>query len=173
MRGRDLAPPLVVAAVVIAFVGYLWFQGRAHTVEYVVTSGRVAYVEASSPTVPDSLREDAPADQMLMVDVTWEAEDAIAGGSYYVLVSTPPGWENYACEPECEWASTPDLERYAKELPLSTYPVGAKFAAEESGRVRVAFVPTSVDTEGQPAFQPAAWLVQTDGANVLKARLIS
>lgn len=173
-RGRDLAVPSFVTLAVVAFVGYFWFQGRSHTVEYAVTRGEIAIVPTSSPRVPPSLREDAPADRMLLVEAAWQAAESIDGGSYYVLVSVPPGWRNYACEPECEWGTTPDLKRYAEALPVDTFRLAARFDADEMGRVTVAFVPRRPGVERDPATEPSAWLVQTDGDNVLqKPKLIS
>ncbi|HET7327835.1 MAG TPA: hypothetical protein VFJ14_11195 [Nocardioidaceae bacterium] len=172
-RGRGLAAPSLVTLAVFGFVAYMWFQGRAHTVEFAVTRGEVAFVQASEPRVPEPLRARAPTDRMLLVDASWEAAEAIEGGSYYVLVAAPPGWKHYACEPECDWGTTQDLRKYADALPLRTARLGAQFDADESGRVRVAFVPGDGAGTRDPTFQPAAWLVQTDGDNVLHAKLIS
>lgn len=172
-RGRELAVPSFVTLTVVGFVGYLWFQGRSHTVEYAVTRGDIAIVSTSDARVPPSLREDAPRDRMLLVEAAWQAAESIEGGSYYVLVAAPRGWRSHACEPECDWATTPDLTRYAQALPLDTYRVAARFDADEMGRVTVAFVPGRTGTERDPQTEPAAWLVQTDGDNVLQAKLIS
>lgn len=172
-RGRDLAVPSFVTLAVIGFVGYLWFQGRAHTVEFAVTRGDVAFVETSDLRVPESLSSQAPSDQMLLVEASWEAAESIEGGSYYVLVAAPPGWRNLACEPECDWGTTADLERYAGALPVETFRLAAQFDADELGRVQVAFVPGNGSAERDRSVEPAAWLVQTDGDNVLQAELIS
>lgn len=171
--GRGLAVPLFVTLAVIGFVGYLTFQGRAQTVPFAVTRGEVEFVETSDPRLPETLSAEAPSDQLLLVEASWEAADSIMGGSYFVLVAAPPGWRNHACEPECDWATTPDLEQYASALPVATFRLGAKFDAEESGQVMVALVPGDRNALRDPAVDPAAWLVQTDGDNVLQAKLIS
>lgn len=172
MRGRDLGLPLLVAVAVTLFVGYLWFQGRAQTSEFAVTSAHLGFMSADDARLAESLRENAPAEQLMVVDVSWEAADAIDGGSYYVLVAAPNDWTNYACDPSCDWSSTPDLQQFAGALPRATFPEGAQFDAEETGHVQVAFAPLSSASEVDPEFEPAAWLVQTDGANVLEARRI-
>ena len=172
-RGRDLAVPSFVTLAVMGFVAYMWFQGRAHMVDFAVTRGEATFVEASDPRLPQSIRADTPDRPMLLVDASWEATEPIEGGSYYVLVAAPPGWRNYACEPGCDWATTPDLKRYAGALPKATFRLGAKFDADELGRVRVAFVSRARKAEPAATFRPVAWLVQTDGDNVLQAKLIS
>lgn len=172
MRGRDLGLPVLVSLAVIAFVGYLWFQGRAQTSEFVVTSAHLGFMAADDARLASSLRENAPAERLMVVDVSWQAEDAIDGGSYYVLVAAPNDWTNYACEPSCDWGTTPDLQSFASALPRATFAEGAQFDAEETGHVQVAFAPLSSASEVDPEFEPAAWLVQTDGQNVLEARRV-
>jgi hypothetical protein len=172
MRGRDWWLPLIVATAVVAYVGYLWFQGRDHSVQFAITGSDIRFVDVDDPSISDQLREESPSPRLMLVEVSWEAAEAIESGAYYVLASPPVGWSNYACEPECDWGSSADVAQFADALKRRTFAEGAKFDADEAGSVQVTFVPPPLVTEEPESFEPAAWLVQTDGENVLGGKRI-
>ncbi|MPZ96143.1 MAG: hypothetical protein GEU96_14835 [Propionibacteriales bacterium] len=173
MRWRDLALPVVVAVAVLGLAAYFWFQGRSKAVPFVVTDSSVAFVSAADRRVPEPLREDLPSERLMLLTVGWAAAEKISGGDYYVLVTVPSGWTGYACVPDCKWGTNDDVQRFAKALPRTPYPEGAIFPADEAGQVTVTFVPPEGDEGYRGQFQPAAWLVQTDGGNVLGTQRIS
>ncbi len=172
-RLREVALPGLVAAMVLLYVGYMWVAGRSHTVDFAVVHGSFQFVSAQDARVPDSLRDDAPSDDLLLVNVHWKAADEIAGGAYYVVVAAPTYWLPYACEPQCDWGTTEDVTKFAHSLPRLTFPEGAIFPADEEGQVVVAFAATPGHDNAKKDFNPAAWLVQTDGTNVLGSQRIN
>ncbi|HWL97124.1 MAG TPA: hypothetical protein VNP20_07240 [Nocardioidaceae bacterium] len=168
---RDgMLPAAVITAAVIAFVAYLSFQGSAHAVDFAVTSSEVAVVPADDPQLPQQWQQRAQSSAVMAVDVSWQAGESIAAGSYAVMVTTPQGWRHLGCRPVCEWTSEEGLQQFARRVPRTPYPLAATFEAEEAGDVRVAFRSPRGATRVDPGFAPTAWLVQTNGDDVLGAR---
>jgi hypothetical protein len=168
---RDgVLPAAVVAAAVIAFVAYISFQGASHAVDYAVTSSDASVLPAGSSQLPVQWRHGVG--QVMVVDVSWHAGEAIASGSYAVMVAPPPGWRRVGCLPECEWTDAEGLSEFSDRLARRPYPLAAAFEAEENGAVEVAFRSPS-GTTGVPAgYAPVGWLVQTNGDDVLGAAQI-
>jgi hypothetical protein len=176
---RDGAlPAVVIALAVIAYMGYLSFQGASHAVTFAVTGSDVAVVPAQGPAVPQRWQRRAGSGQVLLVDVSWTANEAIGAGSYAVMVTTPAGWRHLGCRPECEWSGGEGLREFGRQLPQQPYPLAATFEAEETGVVRVAFRSPrgSSGTGGAGSvpsdYVPIAWLVQTNGDDVLGAEQV-
>lgn len=175
---RDgVVPAAVVATAVIAFVAYLSFQGATRAVDYAVVSADSAVVPVDARRVPPAWAAGTGGRQVLTVDVAWAAEDSIPAGAYAVFVTTPQGWRHLGCRPECEWSDDEGLREFARRLPRRPYPLAAVFEAEESGRVRVGFgVPPGAvhppEADVAASFVPAAWLVQTNGDDILGAKQV-
>ncbi|MGH3366401.1 MAG: hypothetical protein ACRDOY_04295 [Nocardioidaceae bacterium] len=168
----DTIPAAVIAAAVVAFVAYSSLEGSSRAVDFAVTGAQARIVPADSSRVPARWEHRAPSARMLLVNVSWAAVDDIGGGSYVVLVTTPRGWVHLGCRPECEWSDDEPVRNYARSLPLATYRLGAAFSAEQTGRVRLGFrLPRGAPHAGR-SFVPTAWLVQTDGDDVLGAEQI-
>jgi hypothetical protein len=168
---RDgMLPAAVITATVIAFVAYLSFQGSAHAVDFAVTSSDVVVVPADDPQLPQQWQQRAQSSAVMAVDVSWQAGESIAAGSYAVMVTTPPGWRHLGCRPVCEWTVEEGLQQFARRVPREPYRLAATFEAEEAGEVRVAFRSPRGATRVDPGFAPTAWLVQTNGDDVLGAR---
>ncbi len=170
---RDGAlPAAVIAVAVIAFVAYLSFQGSSHAVAFAVTSSEVTVLSADGPTLRDRWQRRARPGQVMLVDVSWTADDSIGAGSYAVMVTTPPGWRHLGCRPACEWSASEGLAEFAGRLPRPPYRLAATFEAEETGDVRVAFRSPPGSHVTPADYVPIAWLVQTDGDDVLGAEQI-
>jgi hypothetical protein len=168
-----VVPAAVVAAAVIAFVAYLSFQGASHAVEFAVTASDVTVRPATEGRDPrSSWPRRARLGQTLVLRVGWTAGEAIGAGSYAVVVSLPSGWRHVGCLPECEWTDGEGVAEFARQLPRPTYPLAAAFEAEESGTVRVAYAATRSGERLSGDFVPTAWLVQTNGDDVLGAEPI-
>jgi hypothetical protein len=168
---RDgMFPAAVITTAVVAFVAYLSFQGASHAVDYAVTSAQVAFVGPDDPRLTARWQERAGSSTVMAVDVTWTAGESIAAGSYAVMVTTPKGWRHLGCRPACHWTAGQGLHEFARRVPRAPYPLAATFEAEEAGHVRVAFRSPRGVTQPPPAFAPTAWLVQTNGDDVLGAR---
>lgn len=169
---RDgVLPAAVVAVTVITFVAYLSFQGASHAVDFAVTSSNMSLVRAGDPVVHEPWQRRAQGSQVMLVDVTWAADEAIGAGSYAVMVSTPSGWKHVGCLPECEWSGDEGLREFGDQLPRPPYRLAATYEAEEVGRAQLAFR----SPPGAPAptdFVPTALLVQTNGDDVLGAEPI-
>lgn len=179
MRRPDLMregtlPAAVIAAAVIAFVAYLSFQGSSHAVDYAVTSSRVAVVGATDDLLLDRWRRRLPdGGQAVVVDVAWQAGENLGAGSYAVLTTVPPGWRRLGCVPECQWSSEEGLRQFGRRLPRRPFPLAATFDADETGHVRVAFrPPRGSRPTAPPGFAPVAWLVQTNGDDVLGSQQV-
>lgn len=170
---RDGAlPAAVIAAAVIAFVGYVSFQGASHSVDFAVTGSDLAVVPATDALLPPPWQERARDSTVMVIDVSWQAGEAISAGSYAVMVNTPPGWQPLGCRPVCEWSDDEGLREFAHRLPRRPNPVAATFEAEETGAVQVAFRSPGDEAAPADAPAPAAWLVQTNGDDVLGAERI-
>jgi hypothetical protein len=169
---RDgMLPAAVVAATVITFVGYLSFQGASHAVDFAVTSSDLSIVPAADHGVQESWQRRAAGGQVMLVDVTWAADEAISAGSYAVMVKIPHGWRHLGCRPECEWSDDEELREFAGHLPRAPYRLAATYEAEEVGRARLAFH-SSTRAPAPSEFVPTALLVQTNGDDVLGAEPI-
>jgi hypothetical protein len=163
---RDGAlPAAVVAAAVSAFVAYISFQGASHAVDYAVTSSAASVMPAESTRLPSPWRHGDG--QVMVVEVSWHAGEAIAAGSYAVMVATPPGWHRAGCLPECEWTDAEGLSELRERLVREPYPLAAAFEADESGAVRIAFRSPPGATAIPGGYAPVGWLVQTNGDDVL------
>ncbi|MGH3356123.1 MAG: hypothetical protein ACRDOJ_09505 [Nocardioidaceae bacterium] len=160
-------PALIIAAAVIAFVAYVSFEGSSHAVDFAVTGSDASIVGADDPTVGPGWRQPAQPGPVMLVGIAWQAEESIPGGSYTALVTTPPGWRHLGCRPECEWVAEDELTKFARSLPRSTYRLGASFDAEESGNVTLGFRPPRGTRTAPRTFVPTAWLVQTNGDDIL------
>ena len=163
---RDGAlPAAVVAGAVIAFVAYISFQGASHAVDYAVTSSAATVLPPDSRRLPADWRH-GPG-QVMVVEVSWQAGEDIASGSYAVMFAPPEGWQRAGCVPECEWTDAQGLSELRQRLVRKPYPLAATFEAEQSGAVRVAFR-SPKETPTVPAgYAPIGWLVQTNGDDVL------
>lgn len=171
-RTRDGAlPAAVIATALVAFMAYVSFQGSSHAVEFAVTASDVAVVSADDQRVNRQWRRRDASSRVMLVDVAWQASESITAGSYAVMVTAPDGWRHLGCRPECEWTDGQGLSEFRRQLPRSPYRLGAAFAAEETGHVRVAFGSPRGATQ-PPAFVPVAWLVQTNGDDVLGAEQV-
>lgn len=172
MTREGAFPAAVIAAAVIAFVAYLSFQGASHAVDFAVTSSDVSVMPADDERLGPQWQRAARSSRVMVVDVAWQAGDSIPAGSYAVMVTTPPGWRHLGCRPECEWSDDEGLREFGRRLPRTPYPLAATFEAEELGSVRVAFrSPRGVDGTAD-GLTPSAWLVQTNGDDVLGAESI-
>jgi hypothetical protein len=169
---RDgMLPAAVIAAAVVTFVAYLSFQGSSHAVDFAVTSSDLSLVPAADPAVHESWQRRAQGRHVMLVDVSWAADEAIGAGSYSVLVTTPGGWRHLGCRPECEWSDDEELREFADRLPRPPYRLAATYEAEEVGRARLGF--RSPGSAPAPSdFVPTALLVQTNGDDVLGAEPI-
>jgi hypothetical protein len=165
-------PAAVIAAAVIAFVAYLSFQGSSHAVDYAVTTSGVSVAAADAPVVQAQWPRRAGPGQVLVLHVGWAAGEEIGPGSYAVLATVPPGWRHLGCVPECEWTNAEGVAEFARRLPRTPYRLAAAFEAEETGNVRVAFGSSPGGEEVTGDFVPTAWLVQTNGDDVLGAEQI-
>jgi hypothetical protein len=173
---EGVLPAVLVAAAVIGVSGYFWWEGGAHVVDFAIVSASIDVTSKGDRQVPPAVREVARDDEVMLVDVSWAAADSVKGGAYFVLVTAPRGWRPLACVPECEWRTTSGVEAFADQLPRRTFPTAAVFSAAQEARVTVAFAPPRRAAEGvgdvAAGFESAAWLVQTDGDNVLDAQQI-
>jgi hypothetical protein len=160
-------PAAVIAAAVLAFVGYASMQGSSHAVDFAVTGSGSAVVPAGDPLVPPQWQQRAGPGPVLLVDVSWQAGESIGGGSYAVLVGPPGGWRHLGCRPECEWVTDEDLRRLGRHLPWAPYRLAATVDAEESGDLTVAFGSPRGARRPPAGFAPTAVLVQTNGDDVL------
>jgi hypothetical protein len=168
---RDgMMPAAVVAAAVVAFVAYLSFQGSSHAVDFAVTSSDYAVVPAEGQGLRQHWQRRAGGD-VLVVDVSWAADEPIGAGLYAVLVTMPDGWRHLGCAPECEWSGDEGLREFGERLPRPPYRLAATYEAEELGHARLAFY--SPPRASAPSeFVPTALLVQTNGDDVLGAEPI-
>lgn len=169
---EGVLPAVVMATAVIGFSGYFWLQGGSHVVDFAVVRSSVEVVDAAARVVPGPIRREVRRDEVLLVDVAWAAAEPVNGGAYFVLVAAPHRWRPAGCLPECDWRTTSDVQRFAASLPRSTFRQAAVFDADAQARVAVAFQPArglASTAQAPPSFEPAAWLLQTDGDNVLGA----
>jgi hypothetical protein len=160
-------PAIVIGAAMVGFILYVTFQGSTHAVDYAVTGSDVVVVDADSARVPPRWQRRAQPGLVMRVDVAWQASDSLAGGSYALVVTTPPDWRHLGCRPECEWSAEEGLRRFAQTLPRATYPLAATVDAEETGRLRLGFRSPHGVRDLPTGFVPAAWLVQISGDDVL------
>jgi hypothetical protein len=160
-------PAAVIAAAVIAFVGYASQQGSSHAVDFAVTGSGAVAVPASDLRVPPGWQRRAAPGSVLLVDVSWQAGESIGGGTYAVLVAAPDRWTHLGCRPECDWVTDEDLRRLGNHLPWTPYRLAAAVEAEESGDVTVAFRSPRGVARMPAGFAPTAVLVQTNGDDVL------
>jgi hypothetical protein len=169
---EGVLPAAVIALAVIAFVGYLSFQGSTHAVEFAVTSSEASIVSSQAPPVGPQWQRRARSGRVMLVEVSWQASESISAGSYAVVVTTPHRWRHLGCRPECEWTAGEGLREYGRQLARRPYRLAATFEAEETGRVRVAFRSPRGSSEVPAGFAPVGWLVQTNGDDVLGAEQI-
>ncbi|MPZ61092.1 MAG: hypothetical protein GEU93_07315 [Propionibacteriales bacterium] len=173
------ATAAVIVTLVLGATAYIWMQDRSAEVEYAVVTSSIGFTDRDDPELPDEWREEPGPEELepdpehlLVVDVSWRAAEGIPGGSYFVLVAVPPGWAPYRCAPDCDFGATDDLDTIARSLPRSTSPESANAEAAETGRITVAYAPTPGRAGTAEGFEPAAWLVQTDGEHVLNFKQI-